>query len=185
MYWIESGFTNFGGNNIVRVFVYVPVAAYPIAKLLKVTWKDICAMLAVGPVAVHAVSHFGCIFAGCCMGYPSKWGIYNVQTQDIRFPSQIVEALIAWLIIAYLLVRGKKYKYVPDGLEYPIMLVLFGSTRFLCEFFRDNEKIVMGCSALAFHALFMFVVGLIAILIIKQKEKRNNLLFQENNELEK
>ena len=36
MFWIESGFTHFGGNNIVRVFVYVPLVAYPVGKLLKI-----------------------------------------------------------------------------------------------------------------------------------------------------
>ena len=170
MFWIESGFKTFGGNNIVRVFVYVPLVAYPVAKFLKIAWKNICSMLALGPVAVHAVSHLGCIFAGCCMGYPSSWGLYNVKTQDIRFPSQLIEAIIAWLIIAYLLARGKKRNYVSDGLEYPIMLVLFGSTRFICEFFRDNEKLLLGFSGLAFHALFMFVVGAVWLIVLIQKD---------------
>ena len=31
MYWIESGFTSWGGNNIVRIFVYVPLAGIPVA----------------------------------------------------------------------------------------------------------------------------------------------------------
>ena len=29
LFWAESGFQNFGGNNIVRIFVWVPVFAYP------------------------------------------------------------------------------------------------------------------------------------------------------------
>ncbi len=170
LYWIDSGFKHFGGNNIVRVFVYIPLIAYPVAKLLKITWKDICSVLAFGPVAVHAVSHFGCVFAGCCMGYPSVWGLYNVTTNDIRFPNQPIEAILAWIIIFYLLDRGKKRNYAADGREYPIMLILFGSTRFICEFFRDNEKLWLGCSGLAFHALFMCVVGIIALIVIHKKE---------------
>lgn len=169
MAWVENGFKAFGDNNIVRVFVYGPVVAYPVAKLLKLTWKDVCGVLSVGPLAVHAVSHFGCIFAGCCRGYPCSWGLYNVATKDIRFPSQPLEAIIAWLIIFYLWGRAKKNNYKMDGLEYPIMLVLFGGTRFLCEFLRDNEKLWLGCSGLAFHALFMFVVGIIAIAVIRKK----------------
>ena len=172
MFWIESGFTTFGGNNIVRVFVYVPVVAYPVAKLLKISWKEICSMLSLGPVAVHAVSHFGCMFPGCCMGYPYSWGLYNIKTGDIRFPSQPIEAILAWMIIIYLLVRGKKRNYVPDGREYPIMLVLFGFSRFFCEFLRDNKKLWLGCSGLAFHALFMFVVGITALLVINKKQQK-------------
>ena len=35
---------------------------------------------------------------------------------------------------------------------------------------RDNEKIFMGCSSLSFHALFMFVVGVIALIVIRKKK---------------
>ena len=177
MFWIESGFQSFGGNNIVRVFVYVPLAAIPVAKMLKVKWQDLCAVLAFGPVSVQAVSHIGCIFAGCCMGYPSAWGLYNIQTKDIRFPIQIIEVLISWSVITYLLIRGKKRNYVSDGYEYPNMLIAFGFTRFICEFFRDNEKLFLGCSGLAFHALFMFLVGVVWVCILRRKQA------QQSNEM--
>ena len=167
--WADSGFQSFGGNNIVRVFVYVPVLAYPVAKLLKIDFKVICSMLSVGPLAVHAVSHFGCMFAGCCEGYPSSWGLWNPRFDEIRFPNQPLEALTAWAIIFFLLIRAGRKKYVPDGREYPLMLVLFGSTRFLFEFLRNNEKLLLGCSGLAFHALFMAVVG--AVVLYRMKEK--------------
>ena len=171
MYWIEKGFSGFGGNNIVRVFVYVPVVAYPVGKLLKISWKDMCSMLSLGPVSVHAVSHFGCMFTGCCNGYSSSWGLYNVRKQEICFPTQPIEAIIAWLVIFYLLARAKKRNYVPDGLECPVMFILFGGSRFLCEFLRDNNKIFLGCSSLAFHALFMFLVGVISYSIIRKRQK--------------
>ena len=41
------------------------------------------------------------------------------------------------------------------------MLILFGSTRFLLEFLRDNEKLFWGISNLAIHAFIMFVVGVV------------------------
>lgn len=173
MYWIESGFTHFGGNNIVRVFVYVPLVAYPVAKLLKIENRKINSMLALGPAAVHAVSHIGCVFAGCCNGYPSSWGVYNVITKSILFPNQLLEVILAWAILIYLLVRAKKKQYIPDGREYPIMLMMFGGTRFLCEFLRDNEKLLLGCSSLAFHALFMAVVGAIWLIVLNKSEKHS------------
>ena len=33
--WIENGFTGWGSNNIVRLFIYVPLIALFVAKLLK------------------------------------------------------------------------------------------------------------------------------------------------------
>ena len=167
LYWLETGY--FGGNNIVRVFVYVPLIAYPISKLLKITFKDILAMVALGPVAVQGISHFGCLFEGCCYGYIQKWGIYNPMTGALHFPIQPIEAVTSLLIIFYLLHRAKKQNYVPDGQEYPLMLIIFGSTRFLFEFLRDNKKLFLGISNLALHALFMFVVGVIWLAVLKRK----------------
>ena len=166
LFWIESGFTVFGGNNIVRVFIYIPLVAYPVSKLLKIEWNKICSLLAFGPVSVHAISHFGCIFAGCCRGYRCSWGIYNVIIEDYCFPIQPIEAIGALAIIVYLIIRAKKRNYVPDGREFPLMLALFGSTRFIFEFFRDNGKILLGCSSLSFHALFMFFVGVVWLVVL-------------------
>ncbi len=174
MCWIESGFSSWGGNNIVRVFVYVPLVAYPVAKWLKIPSKKINSMLAIAPLAQHGVSHFGCMFPGCCEGYPCEWGLYNVRKEEYLFPIQPIEAIIAWIILIYLLIRGKKKNYVPDGFEYPIMLVVFGSSRFICEFFRNNNKIFLGCSSLAFHALFMAIVGIVWIVILKKELKKSN-----------
>lgn len=172
--WAETGFEYFGGNNIVRVFVYIPLIAYPVAKLLKIEWKTICDLLAFGPLAVHGISHFGCIFVGCCASYPFPWGIYQMQSETYLFPNQPIEALAAVAIIVILLVRAKKNNYVPTAETYPLMLVMFGSSRFFFEFLRNNEKIFLGCSALSFHALFMFAVGLIALQVIKRKKALKN-----------
>ena len=172
MYWAESGFKFFGGNNIVRVFVYVPVIAYPVAKLLKEEWKTLCDLLAFGPIAVHGISHFGCVFVGCCHGYPADWGVYSTYSHTRLFPIQPIEAIAAVLIIVILLMRAKRNNYVPTAETYPLMLVMFGYSRFIFEFFRDNDKLIFGCSSLSFHALFMAIVGTIALIIIKNKKKR-------------
>ena len=170
--WAETGFQKFGGNNIVRVFVYIPIIAYPVAKLLKIEWKTICELLAFGPLAVHGISHFGCIFVGCCRGYPCSWGIYHRETGVYCFPTQPIEAIAAIAIIVILLLRAKKNHYVATSETYPLMLMLFGFSRFFFEFLRANEKIFMGCSSLSFHAIFMAVVGLIAFIMIKRKKRK-------------
>lgn len=172
MYWIESGFTSWGGNNIVRIFVYVPLAGIPVAKLLKVDQKKMLSLLSFGPLLVHGISHMGCVFCGCCNGYPCSWGIYNPTYDDLRFPIQPIEALAAVAIVIYLFCRAKKRNYIPDGKEYPLMLVLFGSSRFLFEFLRDNGKVVWGISNLALHALFMFIVGVIWLVLIHKKQAK-------------
>lgn len=169
MFWMESGFSTWGGNNIVRIFIYVPLIGMPVARLLKLDGKKTLALLSFAPLLVHGVSHFGCVFFGCCSGYPCSFGIYNAFYQEIRFPIQPIEALTAVAIVIYLFYRAKKRNYIPDGREYPLMLVLFGSTRFLFEFLRNNEKMFWGISNLALHALFMFVVGLVWLIVHNKK----------------
>lgn len=171
MFWMESGFGTWGGNNIVRIFVYVPLVGLPVASMLKIDVKKMLSLLSFGPLLVHGISHFGCIFFGCCSGYPCSWGVYNPFYEDYRFPIQPIEALAAVAIVVYLFLRAKKRQYVPDGYEYPLMLVLFGSSRFLFEFLRNSEKLFWGISNLAIHALFMFVVGVIWICIRMHKYK--------------
>ena len=173
MFWMESGFTTWGGNNIVRIFVYVPLVGLPVAKMLKIDVKKTLSFLSFAPLLVHGVSHFGCIFFGCCYGYPCSFGIYNPFYQDIRFPIQPIEALGAVAIVVYLMIRAKKRNYIPDGYEYPLMLTLFGSTRFIFEFFRAGEKLFWYISNLAIHALFMFIVGVIWIIVLKKKTSKS------------
>lgn len=172
MFWMESGFKDFGGNNIVRIFIYVPLIGLPVAKLLKMDTNKTLSLLSFAPLLVHGVSHFGCIFFGCCSGFPCSFGIYNPHYKDIRFPIQPIEALTAVAIVVYLFIRTRRKNYEPDGYEYPIMLVLFGSTRFIYEFFRYyDQRLFWIISNLAIHALFMFVVGVVWIVVLKRKRK--------------
>lgn len=167
-FWIETGFQRFGGNNIVRGFVYVPILAWPVAKWLKISWEKMCDFVAPCICLCHGVSHIGCIFVGCCHGYPSSWGIYNWRYITPAFPIQLFEAATALIIFGYLVWLSRKQTYQQHGKAYPIMLILFGSTRFLWEFGRANQKILLGCSGLAFHALFMAVVGGIMLLYLNK-----------------
>ena len=66
----------------------------------------------------------------------------------------------------------KKRNYEPDGLAYPLMLMLFGYSRFLLEFLRDNQKVVFGVSTLAIHALFMALVGTVVYVTIKEQPQK-------------
>lgn len=170
--WAETGFRDFGGNNIVRGFVYIPLIGWPVAKLFKLTWERMCCLVAPCVCLVHGISHLGCIFGGCCRGYEWSWGIYNPVYQSITFPIQILESLTALAIFAWLLARAKKQQYGIDPLAYPWMLVLFGFTRFFWEFGRVNKKILWGCSSLAFHALFMGLVGIIMLVYLSKTRRK-------------
>ena len=170
-YWIESGFRSFGPNNMVRGFVYIPLIAWPVARILKIDWKRMCDFIAPCVCISFGISHIGCIFPGCCHGFPSAWGIWHNRLQTTLFPNQLFEAATALAIVWFLVQRAKKKNFVSDGISFPLMLLCYGSTRFLWEFARDNEKILWGCSSLSFHALFMALVGLAVIVYRKRRER--------------
>lgn len=176
--WIENGFKGWGGNNIVRTFVWVPVAVWLVGKLMKVDWMRGCDFVAPCVPMIQAVSHWGCIFAGCCHGYPCSWGIFNPMLEERVFPCPPLEALVALAIVIIVYRYEKKKNYVPDGLAYPLMLMMFGYSRFFLEFLRDNQKIMFGISTLALHALFMALVGTVVYVTVKErtqiKEKKKN-----------
>ena len=175
-YWVESGFAVFGPNNMVRGFVYIPLFALPVAYMLKLEWKRMCDFIAPCVCISFGISHVGCIFTGCCKGVPSDWGIYNPGAERLLFPVQLCEAFTALMVVWLVVSRAKKQQYRPDGLSFPVMLLCYGSTRFLWEFARDNQKILWGCSSLAFHALFMAFVGLLVIVYIKVWGNRREII---------
>ncbi len=177
--WIENGFKGWGGNNIVRTFVWVPLAVLLVGKIMNIEWSRGCDFVAPCVPLVQGVAHWGCLFVGCCHGYPCNWGIYNPLLEKNVFPMPVLEALTA-LVVVFLVCRyEKKRDYRPNGLAYPLMLMLFGYSRFLLEFGRDNEKLFLGISSLALHALFMALVGTVMYVTIKEKNQKQ--LTQKRN----
>ncbi|MBQ3230286.1 MAG: prolipoprotein diacylglyceryl transferase [Clostridia bacterium] len=170
--WAETGFKSFGNKDLARGVVYVPLAVYPASRILCIKWKKACDLIAPCVCIFQGISHWGCIFTACCRGFECDWGIYNPALGFNAFPSQPFEAITALVIAIIVVIFAYRRKFETNGLAYPIMLMLFGSTRFLWEFARDNEKIFLGCSSLALHALFMMIVGIIAFVELKEKENK-------------
>lgn len=178
-YWVASGFKQWG-NNIVRTFIWVPFIGLPFAKLYKIDYHKAIEFLAPIPCIIHGVAHFGCVFEGCCYGYPSNPGIWNPALQEYRFPIQFIEAGVAIVIVGIIIWRLHRFGYDGTSKSYAFMLILFGSTRFILEFFRDNEKVFLGISNLALHALLMLFVGLFFFFFPFDKIKEERKLQQMN-----
>ena len=169
--WAENLFTDWGANNIVRAFIWFPLIAYIPIKLLKVDTNKAFDILAPSVCLAQAIPHIGCIFIGCCRGYEmdSVFSIYNPLIDANCFPSQLVEALVAWIIFFICIFYSRHEQYKGNGRVYPLFLILFGSTRFLLEFLRDNDKLFADISILAIHAFIMVVVGVIWMIILNKK----------------
>ena len=175
--WVTSWIVGGGkmmGLNYVRIVTVLPIAIFLVTLIFKDKFSNVADFIAPLLAIFHGVTHIGCIFPGCCHGYPAEWGLFSNEANAICFPSQPLEA-ISSLLTAVVLLIMMKYK-VQSGKLYAWYLIMFGGTRFLWEFLRDNDKIWFGISELAIHALMAFVVGLIALilLIIFDKRRRAN-----------
>ena len=183
LFWADTGFKTWGGNNIVRVFWWLGVFVYPVSKLLKLDYFECLDFVAPCLCINHGIAHLGCNFAGCCHGYACSFGLFNNEVGTRTFPIQIIESIVAIVIVVYIYLRERKKGFgkAIDGLSFPIMLMLFGYSRFFLEFLRDNDKLfyitksitwagkpVFGISQLAIHALVNGLIGTLTYVLIKK-----------------
>lgn len=162
------------GSNLAVAFVYLLPVCWLLAKLFRMRWQTVSEMVTLGILAFHIPGRSGCIFTGCCYGYPCEWGLYSLVTDEKVFPVVFVESLMTLGILIFLLIRIRGKSYVPDGKTLPWMLFLYGMGRFYTEFLRNNEKIWFGCSDIALHARFMALVGCV-VLVLLHTERKNRV----------
>jgi len=170
--WVEFGFSSWGSRNVLRLYMWVPLILLPYSRLLKIPHGVLADYFAPSLALTSVIGHAGCPFAGCCYGYPCRWGIYNPELHDRRFPIQWVECSVSLLIAIFLLWYAKKNKYNGSGKVNALFLILFGSTRFFLEFLRDNHKLFWGISELAVIAFLTFATGAVWMVFLCRREKK-------------
>jgi len=172
--WITSWIFGGGkvqGFNLVRSVAFLPALYWALSRLFKKPYTEFSDFLAPVGVSGFGIIRIGCIFTGCCQGYPSHWGLYSNIAETKCFPIQPIEAAVSLIIGAILFVMAKKK--IQQGKLLCWMMIMFGSTRFVLEFFRDNNKLFLNISELAIHALVTLIVGLIVLIVLtKQDNKR-------------
>ena len=120
------------------------------------------------------LAKLGCLCHGCCEGLPCSFGLYNHWNQRIEFPAQLVEAAIALLLFIFLMLYRKKAE---EGTMFPMYLILYSSTRFFCQFIRDEQDILWVFDIYHFLCLAGIVIGLIELFIVKKYRDKIALIF--------
>ena len=193
--WIENGFTNFGAQNAVRAYVFTILICWLESKLFKMDLLTVMDFQAITVPLSYGIGHFACLGPNCCAGFYYQEGtvgykIAQALTGTAQLPNQIFESVTALTIFTIIVVIAIKTKFKATGYMFALFYVLFGGTRFLWEFLRDNEKVIVfgpmngattingyeavwGISSLALWALAIFAVGVImfAALIIHHSNK--------------
>ncbi len=171
--WIEAGFTIPPTVNGVRAWIFCPLYFLICSFLFNINFKRLSDAITPCFILGFSLGHIGCVFAGCCNGYPydGPFAIWNERLGYYCFPIQIVECLICLALFIGYVVYNKKTKYKITGKLYPIMLVLY-TYRIITELFRDNIKVFWRVSPLSFHAIAGCIVGLVWLFFTTAKGKR-------------
>jgi phosphatidylglycerol:prolipoprotein diacylglycerol transferase len=149
-------------------------------------WK-VTDAFAPGVAIGQAVGRQGCFAAGCCWGRPTDapWGvefgeaahrITGVPVGIHLHPTQLYESAAAFLIFLFLYwLHGRKRL---SGQVIATYAVLYGLTRFIIEFFRDDPRgDIAGLTTLtglSTSQLISLVVVAVGVVFLVLRRRRSN-----------
>ncbi len=128
-------------------------------------------------VLAHAFGRLGCLFYGCCFGYPSvEYGVHfgagspaaiKFGENCSLFPIQAVESALLFLLSGAFFFIQLRYRAV-------FYLLLYGICRFFLEFYRCDDR---GCFSLfcvslsvpQWQSVLFVILGIVGILFLKYK----------------
>ena len=171
LFWIITG--DFGGQNVIRIFLFVPLILLLYAKTFDIDFKVSLDFAAPVLCIAQAFGKIGCTISGCCESHIEvSWGVYNPYTETRLFPVQIAEGITALIIAVAVIVMAGRMNYRCNGKTMAWMWVMFGSTRVIWEFFRANEKIFLGLSELALWSVALTVAGVVWLIFDRREGEK-------------
>ena len=149
---IEGG--TWVGFSLYGAVLFEPLIMIPLGLLMKIKPVEMMKLGAPAGCVSVVFLKIQCRITGCCYG---KILAYQENGRPIRFPSQIVEMIVA-IILLFVLMKilksEKQQKYI-----YAWFLLLYGSTRFFLNLLRDTEPFILGISGGCFWSLVSCVIG--------------------------
>lgn len=123
-------------------------------------------------VLAHAFGRIGCFFAGCCYGMECDCAISVVFPQGAvapagvpRLPTQLMESAFLFILAVVLILILRKKKHFGTVLSW--YMILYGLWRFGIEFFRADERGMVGAlSTSQFISIFTVVAGVILLILV-------------------
>ena len=172
LFWIITG--NFGGQNVIRVFLFLPLILLLYSNAFDVDYKKSLDFAAPVLCIAQAFGKIGCTISGCCESYLEvSWGVYNPNAETKLFPVQIAEGITSIVIaIAVILIAARK-DFRAGGRTMAWMWVMFGPTRVIWEFFRANEKLFWGLSELSLWSIALSIAGVLWLILDKKQGEKS------------
>jgi len=130
-----EGLTSFGG--MIAGFLVVWIWC----RIQRISMASILDVFAVPFLVAHAIGRVGCLLNGCCYGGPTElpWGVQVIGLPGLYEPAQLYDAFMT-LIGAGVLSLIEKKKDLASGQSFGLMLVVYGMSRFIFEFWRAGSS---------------------------------------------
>ena len=173
-----AGINENSGMSIYGAVIFTPLIVLLVCLIARQPWKKVLDLLAPSGITLVGCAKLGCLFLGCCPGIECSFGIYYENYNKTMFPSPVFEFLtiLAIVIVGFLYVYKCKNRVV--GALYPLLCVLYGSTRFLWEFMRyyyppEAKHIILGMSFWQFVSILVFLAGAVWFLALQPEVLHN------------
>ena len=89
-----------------------------------------------------AIGRIGCFCNGCCFGIPAPFGLgFNFGDGVLRLQTQLLESVFH--LTAFFILRHYQDKVKTPGILFKLYLLAYFIFRFLCEFIRENPRILL------------------------------------------
>jgi phosphatidylglycerol:prolipoprotein diacylglycerol transferase len=156
----EVGMVSIGG------FLFGIAALYLMLRFYKIDFLKVLDIIA-APIGLGMFfARLGCFLAGCCYGRATdvSWAIIknNIMVHPTQIYSSFYNLLIFIIITWFSYSRPDKgHKKQKVGQQFALLLILYGTFRFLVEFIRINPIVAIGLSLQQLMCLVLIVVGLV------------------------
>lgn len=165
LFWIENGW--YGGQSFYGAVFFVPVAFIVFAKLIKIPYGQLMDICGPAECVMLVIMKTQCLKDGCCSGTQLYQNIYG---NYVFFPSQLVELINALVLAVVLLLLARADKR--RGTIYAWYLLLYGSTRFVLNFFRaENTPVLIGLPYGGLWSVCAIIAG--CVVLFKRKKARS------------
>ena len=162
--WVKNNGLTLGGFSFYGAAFLIPLAMPLVGKLLKLNFRDTLDCSAVCIIAMLGTIRLGCFLNGCCGGR-----VLNLGNLYFTLPTQLIECVCDVLILFTFLKYEKDQKY--NGLFYPKFLLMYGTARFIIEFFRSTEKDWLYLSHAHWFSIIAIIIGATFEIISKKQIK--------------
>jgi len=188
--FLRSGGVFYGG------FLGAVLTAYLLVRRYRLPWWQTADACAPGIALGQAIGRQGCFAAGCCWGKPTDapWGVRfselghqvtGVPIDAHLHPTQLYESFAAFFFFGLLVWLHRRKTF--NGQVILAYGVLYGATRFLIEFFRDDPRgDVLGITSLTHLSTSQLIsllvaLGSLVILVIRWRRASQGTLGEEAN----